>query len=229
MNLLGVKPLPNGNVIDLKAPSTYKFTVEEIAIMLSYVKRFNGWGVSVAAHSVWVARTLYQITNNPHIALLGLFHDAQEGYIGDLASPAKDLVGSEWDKLENAVNREILFQLNIKHELNLDTQPIVKFVDMLALKCELEQYVGLGIFRYDDQGVWAETLKNIPTLPNLIGVRDCGGGEFMFAYSLYSDLAKNANVEYIKCSYLALDGRHTCMVGGDALPYFLNNMSGEVC
>lgn len=215
MNLNGVKALPNGNVIDLRKPSEYTFTVEEIASFLAEVKRFNGYGISVASHSVWVAHSLFRLTGNPHIALLGLFHDAQEGYIGDLATPVKDLVGSEWDKLEHAINREILFQLNINHELNLATMPLVKLVDMAALYHEVQLLVEQGIYTLDKQGVWEATFKGIKPLNSRLYLQEQQNpaDAFKFVYKLYKSICDADNAcTYIEQTYVAKDGKHTCMV-----------------
>ena len=223
MNLNGVKALPNGNVIDLRRPSEYTFTVEEIASFLAEVKRFNGYGISVASHSVWVAHSLFRLTGNPHIALLGLFHDAQEGYIGDLASPVKELVGSEWDKLENAINREILFQLNIKHELNLATMPLVKLVDMAALYHEVQSLVEQGIYTLDKQGVWEATFKSIKPLNSVLYICEQQNpvGAFVFAYNQFKNICNNNDVRtYIEQTYVTKDGEHTCMVEENTLHIF---------
>ena len=213
MNLSGVKALPNGNVIDLRIPSEYTFTVEEIASFLAEVKRFNGYGISVASHSVWVAHSLFRLTGNPHIALLGLFHDAQEGYIGDLATPVKDLVGSEWDKLEHAINREILFQLNIKHELNLATMPLVKLVDMAALYHEIKLLVEEGLYTLDEKGVWEATLKDIKPLCQERNVceESYPRSAFIATYNLFKKLCEKERT-YVEATYVAKDGKHTCMV-----------------
>ena len=89
---------------------------------------------------MWVARTLYYITGNPHIALLGLMHDAQEAYIGDIATPVKHVAGNAWDELENKLQRAIQWQLFIQHENNLGAKGLVKLIDLVSLKLEYEQW-----------------------------------------------------------------------------------------
>lgn len=223
MNLNGVKALPNGNVIDLRKPSEYTFTVEEIASLLAEVKRFNGYGISVASHSIWVAHTLFRLTGNPHIALLGLFHDAQEGYIGDIATPVKELVGSEWDKLETAINLEILSQLNIKHELNLATMPLVKLVDMVALYHEVQLLVEQGIYTLDKQGVWETTFKDIKPLNSELHIceQTSPAYSFTFVYKLYKSICGSDNVcTYVEQTYTTKDGKYTCMVEENTLHIF---------
>ena len=231
MNLNGVKALPSGNVIDLKAPDKYTFEVPEIASLLGAVRRFNGWGVSVADHSVWVAHTLYLLTGNPHIALAGLFHDAQEGYIGDLSTPVKNLVGCEWDKLEYSINSEILSQLHIKHKLNLCTMPLVKYIDMLALKNELEYLIELKRFIKDGQGVWDEVFKDVKPLTCSIDFRetDDPAETLKVVYLTYAKMAEDTSIEYVECSYIAKDGNHSCMVATNKITTFTDALGGEVC
>lgn len=225
MNLSGVKALPTGNVITLHQPSTYKFEIEEIAKLLARVKRFNGWGISVAGHSTIVANILFYLTGNPHIALLGLLHDAQEGYVGDIATPVKDLISSQWEQLEKSIHREILFQLNVKHENAKGAEKLVKLVDMIALKAEFEVLERNGVFKRDDQGIWNETFKVMPPLDSATRERlvtltsatvDAyyDEDEAAFIY-LFEHLTHEATlfIRLKEADYKSLDGqKQTCLV-----------------
>lgn len=225
MNLNGVKALPNGNVIDLRRPSEYTFTVEEIAKLLSKVKRFNGWGMSVARHSTIVANILFYLTRNPHIALLGLLHDAQEGYVGDIATPVKDLISSQWERLEKSIHREILFQLNVKHENAKGAEKLVKLIDKVALKAEFEVLESRGRFKRDEQGVWNETFKGMPPLirasrERLIDLTENGvdtyydEDEVAFVYSFEHFTFECTSPAYwAEVEYKTIDGnKQTCLV-----------------
>ena len=134
-----LKALPDGTAVDLANPDTYEFKVESIANMLSKIKRFNGFGLDVATHSIQMARILYNYTGNPHIALAGLLHDAQEAFIGDVATPVKHAVGTSWEVMEGSLQRAIMAQLcpNRKHTLAI--QPLIKLVDTYLLKLEVDE------------------------------------------------------------------------------------------
>jgi hypothetical protein len=225
MKLSGLKALPNGKVIDFNNIKGYEFTIEEIADLLSHVKRFNGYGMDVASHSLWVANTLFYLTGNPHIALLGLMHDAQEAYIGDIATPVKDVAGSDWGRLENNVQRAILWHLNIKHEYNLGAEALIKLVDQVSLKLEYQQMKAARIYKEDNEGVWEAALANVPNIDDLEPPKQdqYSAVDFVFAYNHYKALCEE-DITYTSCSYL-LDGKkHTCAVDTEYLETFFNKL-----
>lgn len=159
-----MKGLYDGTTMDLVAPHTYDFKVEPIATMLEKIKRFNGFGISVGSHSCMVARVLYEMTGNPHIALRGLMHDAHEAFIGDVSTPVKRAMGPIWDVMENRIQDAIMAQLAPKGKYSLATQPLVDLADAMSLKAELEFINGdRTVFAYDTDA-WA-FLAKIPNLP----------------------------------------------------------------
>ena len=225
MKLSGLKPLPSGKVIDFNNLKGYDFTVEEIAGLLSHVKRFNGYGIDVASHSLWVANTLFYLTGNPHIALLGLMHDAQEAYIGDIATPVKDVAGSDWGRLENNVQRAILWHLNIKHEYNLGAEALIKLVDQVSLKLEYQQMKAARIYKEDNEGVWEAALANVPNIDDLKPPKQdqYSAVDFVFAYNHYKALCEE-DITYTSCSYLFDGKKHTCAVDTEYLETFFNKL-----
>lgn len=226
MKLSGLKPLPSGNVINLHNPSVYDYTVEEIADLLSKVKRFNGYGIDVASHSLWVANTLFYLTGNPHITLLGLMHDAQEAYIGDIATPVKDVAGHSWRQLENAVSRAIMWKLNIKHEYSLGAEALVKLVDQVSLKLELEELSRRGKYKNDTDGVWDEFLKDVCTIEGVDQPKqdEHSDVDFIFAFNHYLALCGEGNVNYSKCGYLFKGKNYKCFVNDAHLETFLTKL-----
>lgn len=225
MNLSGLKALPNGKVIDFNNLKNYDFTVEEIADLLSHVKRFNGYGMDVASHSLWVASSLYYLTGNPHIALLGLMHDAQEAYIGDIATPVKAVAGNDWGRLENDVQRAILWRLFIHHENNLGAKGLVKLIDLVSLKLEYEQMVETGVFKPDSEGIWESVLANIPKIEGIEPPKEDprSAVDFVFAYNHYKALCEE-QTSYTKCKYLFDGDSYICAINDEHLTTFYTKL-----
>lgn len=66
--------------------------LDDIAQGLAFTNRFLGQtrsAFSVAEHSLWVARQVWQRTKDHDLELAGLLHDASEAYLGDVPSPLK--------------------------------------------------------------------------------------------------------------------------------------------
>lgn len=225
MKLSGIKALPSGKVINFNDLKGYDFTVEEIADLLSHVKRFNGYGMDVASHSIWVAGALYYLTGNPHIALLGLMHDAQEAYIGDIATPVKDVAGNDWDRLENNVQRAILWHLNIKHEHSLGAEKLVKLIDQVSLKLEFQQMKEAGTYKADSEGIWEAALVKVPNIDGLeLPKEDAHSAvDFVFAYNHYKALC-DEDITYTSCSYLFGGKKYTCAVNTEHVETFFNKL-----
>lgn len=161
MDLNGIRSLPTGNIINFHNPGDYKFDISEIAQLLSKVIRFNGFGTDVVTHSFYVAEVLLYLTGNPHIALLGLLHDAHEAYTGDISSPVKHILGKKLEDLERMVQRAILWQLNAKHEDGLGAERLIKLIDLYAMREEVRAMVAEGRFTLDNQGVWEQALRPV--------------------------------------------------------------------
>ena len=77
----------SGHVFSLEPFDAEAIHIEDIAHALSMLCRFNGQCrrfYSVAEHSVHVSLEIA-----PHLAQLGLMHDAAEAYLGDVPTPLK--------------------------------------------------------------------------------------------------------------------------------------------
>lgn len=119
--------LTGSGVIDLVEPEPHHFDVEEIALVLSRKPRFGGHGlrnttpVNVAQHSVYVSRHF----DDPVIAMLALFHDAQEVASGDVSSPMKSLVRdglgafSHIDVVEANAQQQVFVMIGIETGISL--------------------------------------------------------------------------------------------------------------
>lgn len=152
------KALPSGRAIDLLNPSEYTFTITEVNELLSKVRRFNGYGITVAQHSVIVAETILKITSNPYLAMMGLLHDTAEAYIGDISTPVKQVLGDKLSQLETSIQSAIISQLFPQaNYLTSGYEVVVKWVDMMALRYELNDLIAEG--RYQDNEHWSEVNK----------------------------------------------------------------------
>lgn len=200
-----LKALPSGKVIDLTKPNEYTFTVEEIGANLSKLLRFSGYGVSVAEHSVKVAHTLYSLTKNPHIALVGLLHDSAEAYIGDICTPLKSVLGEAIDKVESGVLNAIYKQLGVKNTYNLATQTLVKMVDVMALHFEYNNLRTSGAYKHNE--LW-EPIQKVPVHPSMFDSVDTS---FVDAYQHYRELAAES-IEFEEVPYQTNQGIHSCYV-----------------
>lgn len=95
--------LYSGKFIELTAPEPKDIEILDIAHALSNLCRFTGHCTtfySVAQHSTLVSHYIDPTYSNPRLNLAGLLHDASEAYLGDMASPLKNLMPSykqmEW-------------------------------------------------------------------------------------------------------------------------------------
>lgn len=218
--------LPDGTAIDLASPDTYEFKVEPIAKMLSKIKRFNGYGLDVANHSVQMSRILYSYTGNPHIALAGLLHDAQEAFIGDVATPVKHAVGTTWDVMEDNLQRAIMSQLcpNRKHTLAI--HPLIKLVDTYLLKLEVDALIISEAYKYNNAWNFLEKMV-IPT--NLVALcfvsDDDSDDQFIRMYDTCMSLIEDLDeVEFVLDTYNSFSGKHQCYVSKENSTYPLSEI-----
>ena len=82
---------------------------------LSNINRFAGMRFAamdepftVLEHSIAVAEVILDVTGNAELARMGLWHDAAEAYLGDIATPVKDVLGSAYTELEACVEKQVL-------------------------------------------------------------------------------------------------------------------------
>ena len=116
-------------------PEKHRFYIEDIAHSLSLTNRFSGHtqnAYSVAQHSILCSRICPE-----EYALEKLMHDAAEAYLGDIASPLKQLL-PEYKVIEERVERAIAKQFNLAYPF----PKCVKEVDMIMLRTEFEDVVG---------------------------------------------------------------------------------------
>lgn len=110
----------SGIRFDVHKPDPKAILIDDIAISLSKICRYNGHCdgfYSVAEHSVLVAKHIehWQNTKDPEIILWGLMHDAAEAYIGDMAAPIKYTM-PKFKTLEKKVMKAVIKRFDLQPE-----------------------------------------------------------------------------------------------------------------
>lgn len=114
----------HGLAFDLLDPQPEQISLADIAYALAGICRYTGHGrITVAEHSVLVAKYVYRRTRDLHLAWQGLMHDAHEAYLGDDSSPKKRalfaLGGQEtYEKLERIVAGAVRARFDLPAELH---------------------------------------------------------------------------------------------------------------
>lgn len=82
--------MPSGTVILLPgSPSEEDIKLDDITHNLARIRRYNGSGPSVLAHTLRCYEIAKSKKLSPRLCLGVLLHDATEAYIGDVPSPIK--------------------------------------------------------------------------------------------------------------------------------------------
>lgn len=109
---------------------------------LSNINRFAGMNFTamdepftVLEHSIAVAEVLMDVTGNAELARMGLWHDAAEAYLGDIATPVKCMLGSAYSVLEMCVEKQVLRYNNISD--NQELRGEVKRYDLMCCVAEI--------------------------------------------------------------------------------------------
>lgn len=120
-------------------PNPSMIEIEDIAHALSNTCRFSGHTrefYSVAQHCMYVSDLLLERYGDPELALEGLFHDAAEAYLTDIATPVKKHL-PEYEVMEDRILRAIHRKYNI-HETTTDR---VKDADTCMLLSEAAAFL----------------------------------------------------------------------------------------
>lgn len=121
--------LAGGSYFNLLDPWHSELSVHDIAHGLSHLCRFTGHTkqfYSVAQHSVMVSLIV-----PPDLAMEGLFHDAHEAVIGDMATPLKNLLAG-YREIEREIERAVRAQYGLSGAMN----SAVKRADLIMLATE---------------------------------------------------------------------------------------------
>ena len=109
---------------------------------LSNINRFAGMEFpamdepfTVLEHSIAVAEVILDVTGNAELARMGLWHDAAEAYLGDIATPVKNLLGNAYTELEQRVEEQVLSYNRISNPPELREE--VKRYDLMCCVAEI--------------------------------------------------------------------------------------------
>ncbi len=118
-----------GHYFNLLTPENSVIDIEDIAHSLARQCRFTGHTrefYSVASHSLWCSFLV-----DSRLALEALMHDAAEAYLGDVATPLKQLLPA-YKVIEDQVERVVRMHFGLPHPMS----PAVKEIDALMLMTE---------------------------------------------------------------------------------------------
>lgn len=129
----------SGRRLDLLDPSPLDIEIEDIALGLSRVARWNGQtsgdhGFSVAQHSLLVLDLVARATRraDPLLLRAALLHDASEFVTADLITPFKVVIGDSYKVFENRVQAAVHLRFGLPAQLSDDWQAAIKRADRRA-------------------------------------------------------------------------------------------------
>lgn len=112
--------------------------IEEIAHALAQINRYTGHAArpySVAEHSLLVCDIVRSQGLGVHAQMAALLHDAHEAYVGDVATPIKQVLGSAWHALE-AEHEAMVHRAFCIRTAQPAFRAAIKRADLIALATE---------------------------------------------------------------------------------------------
>ncbi len=141
----------SGRRLDLLDPAAIDIEIDDIALGLSRVARWNGqtigeYGFSVAQHSLIVEEICAHIDpaiSTPH-RLMALLHDAPEYVIGDMISPFKAALGLDYRRFEDHLEQAIHIRFGLPALMPVAVKKLIKQADHACAYFEATQLVGFS-------------------------------------------------------------------------------------
>lgn len=137
----------SGKEFDFLVPRADMIDIDDIAVHLSRICRFNGASsrfYSVAEHSLHVSNYAErELGLTPIGQLAALLHDAHEAYCGDVSSPVKQVLGEVWFLFEHRLQRVVLKELRVWTAYTTHAKAI-KQADLALLANERYQLMPAG-------------------------------------------------------------------------------------
>jgi uncharacterized protein len=141
----------SGRRLDLLDPSPLDIEIEDIAHGLSRLARWNGQTIgaqafSVAQHSLFVEAIASALEPGlgPRERLHVLLHDAAEYVIGDIISPFKAVMASEYKAVEARLLAAIRLRFSLPAEMPRSLAESCKKADRIAAYHEATRLAGFA-------------------------------------------------------------------------------------
>ena len=139
----------SGRRLDLLDPAAIDIEIDDIALGLSRVARWNGqtlgeYGFSVAQHCLIVDDICLHIdpTIKPTHRLMALLHDAPEYVIGDMISPFKAALGFDYRRFEDHLEQSIFIRFGLPAVMPAPVKKLIKQADRACAYFEATQLAG---------------------------------------------------------------------------------------
>lgn len=208
----------NGNKTLLTDLSVDAMSRDTIFHGLSNLNRFTGMRFpdcdepfTVLEHSIAMAEVILDTTGNPELARMGLWHDAAEAFIGDIANPVKYMLSGDIIELEEKIEKQIFAhnKINIDPELRLK----IKHYDLTCCVAEI-------LYMH---GVQAAAINQV----NVVCDDWLGGNRFGCNVYIVNVFINKLDILYKNRSFFAMDARkssrHKAIVLDDQLCKMIDN------
>lgn len=141
----------SGRRLDLLDPTPVDIEIEDIAHGLAFVARWNGqtrgdWAYNVAEHSILVEEIFTLLNPDGAIRwrLAALLHDSPEYVIGDMISPVKSALGSEYGELEARIAAAVHRRFGLPAQIPVAIKRSIKQADRISARMEAIQIAGFS-------------------------------------------------------------------------------------
>ena len=139
----------SGRKLDILSPSPFDIEIEDIALGLSRVTRWNGQTTgdhpySVAQHSLHVEKlfTLEYQDLDKKWRLAALLHDAPEYVIGDLITPFKYALNNSYRYVEENLMKSIYLRFGLPAKIPKTVETKIKKIDKAVAWYEAIEVAG---------------------------------------------------------------------------------------
>ena len=139
----------SGRRLDLLDPTPFDIEIEDIAHGLAFVARWNGqtsgdYAYSVAEHSLLVEEifTRQNPEADPRWRLAALLHDAPEYVLGDMISPVKAAIGTDYGELDARLTAAVHLRFGLPAALPAQIKKAIKKADIVSARLEAERIAG---------------------------------------------------------------------------------------